>query len=110
MQITGSRATVSVGSEQQSGFLPSRPIVAGSSPGWARSTRRAVKMTQARRLAITLNGYSLTDGEQSSIDLPHIIPALCTCDFSRVRDVSCTDEGLTAAASQDGWVFSQGFY
>jgi len=30
-------------------------------------------MIQARRLAIILNGFSLTGGEQSSIDLPHFI-------------------------------------
>jgi hypothetical protein len=67
VRITGSRATVSASPIISGQFLPACPI---EIKGWKpEKSRRAVKMGQARRLAATLNGLSLTSGELSRIDL-----------------------------------------
>ena len=106
VQITGSRATVSVSSEFQSNFYPRVPLEF--------VPRRAVEMAQARRLASTLNGLSLTSGELSRIDLPKYILFRCRCIIN-CKPTACmclfsTDQSFSKSQNQDGRVFSKGFY
>jgi hypothetical protein len=66
VKFTGSRATVSVSLNHQESFYPRDPLSYFM-------MRRAVKMVQARRLAFTLNGHSLTSGVLSRIDFTIVL-------------------------------------